>query len=199
MRIRTTLLAATVLALLAVAASGCGASDEADDGVASLDTGASASAGATTTGAESDDPQEAALEWARCMREHGIDVPDPQVDAGGRLRIRPGRGGFRPGAGDDAEFREARDACGLPFGNARPQLTDEQRQQLQETMLEFARCMRAEGIDMPDPDFSGGGGAFRLGPGRGGFDPDDPDFQAAQRTCQPILQELQETRAGGAP
>jgi hypothetical protein len=57
--------------------------------------------------------------------------------------------------------------------------------------------MRDEGIDMPDPDFSGGGGLFRMGGPGSGIDPDDPDFRAAQETCQPILQELEGVRRGG--
>ena len=189
--IRTTMLAAIATALLAIVASGCGSSDSSGDGVAALDTGPAAAAQTDTTEQQTEeDPQEAALEWARCMREHGIDVPDPEMDEDGGIRVRAGRGGFRRGEGNDAEFREAQQACGSPLGNARPQLTEAERQQMQETMLAFAQCMRKEGVDMPDPAFGEGGGLFRVGPGRG-VDPDDPDFRAAQETCQPILQELE--------
>ena len=198
---RTTLLAALAVALLAAVASGCGSSGGGDDGVAALDTGASAaaSAGSTTQTDTEQDPQEAALKWARCMREHGVDVPDPQVGSGGRLTVQAGTG--RRFDRDNAKFQAAIEACGSPLGNARPQLTDEQSEQLQETMLGFAKCMREHGVDMPDPDFSGGGGLFRVGgPGRGGVNPDDPDFQKAQKACQPILEELEQTigpRRGG--
>jgi hypothetical protein len=189
---RITLLAAIATALLAIVASGCGSSDSPDsDGVAALETGPAAAAQTDTTEEQTEeDPQEAALEWARCMREHGVDVPDPQVDEDGGVQVRAGRGGFRRGEGNDDEFREAQEACGSPLGNARPQLTEAQRQELQETMLAFAQCMRKEGVDMPDPQFGEGGGVFRVGPGRG-VDPDDPDFRAAQEKCQPILEELQ--------
>jgi hypothetical protein len=186
------LLAATAVTLLAIVASGCGSSDSADEGVASLDSGAAASDGGSTTPQQTDeDPQEAALKWARCMRENGVDVPDPQVDSNGRVTVRPGKGNFRPGQGRDEKFQAATKKCGTPFGNAGPpQLSEAERQELQETMLKFAKCMREHGVDMPDPDFSGGGGAFRIGPGRGGVDPDDPDFKAAEEACQPILQDL---------
>jgi hypothetical protein len=185
---RTILLAAIAVTLLAVVASGCGSSGSSGEGVADLDTGASAAAQTTTTEQQTEDPQEAALEWARCMREHGVDVPDPQVDKDGGLTVKA-RTGRRVKA-NNAEFREAIEACGNPLGNARPQLTDDEREQLQETMLEFARCMREHGVDMPDPQFSGGGGLFRVG-GRGrGVDPDDPEFRAAQEACEPIMQEL---------
>jgi hypothetical protein len=195
---RTTLLAAIAATLLAIVASGCGSSDSAGEGVADLDTGASAAAGTGTTEEPAEeDPQEAALEWARCMREHGVDVPDPEVDEDGRLTVRAGAGPGRRLDRGGEEFREAMEACGRPLGSAGPQLTEEQREQLQETMLRFAQCMRDEGIDMPDPDFSGGGGLFRMGGPGSGIDPDDPDFRAAQETCQPILQELEGVRRPG--
>jgi hypothetical protein len=197
---RAVLLAAVALSLLAAVASGCGSSGSSDEGVAAIDTGASASGdgGSSTTPQQAnDDPQETALKWARCMRENGVDVPDPQVDSNGRLTVRSGAGAFRPGEGNDSEFRAAIEKCGSPLGNARPQLTDAEREQLQESMLEFAACMRKQGVDMPDPDFSEGGGAFRVMRG-GDVDPSDPDFQKAQKACQPILQEVEDTiRPGG--
>ena len=118
--------------------------------------------------AASDDPQQAALDWAACMRKNGIDVPDPEVGSDGRIRIGPGAG---RGADDiDREtFQAAQKECGSPFGaGGGPQLSAAQREEMQATMLEFAACMRKNGVDMPDPDFSGGGGVFRVGgPGSG--------------------------------
>jgi len=57
--------------------------------------------------------------------------------------------------------------------------------------LEFAECMRENGIDMPDPEVSEGGGVRIGGPGGGGggVDPNSEEFQAAQEECQPILDE----------
>jgi hypothetical protein len=193
---RTTLLAAVATAFLAIVASGCGSSGSSDEGVADLDTGAAAAAETPTTAQQNDeDPQEAALRWARCMREHGVDVPDPQVDSKGRVTVRAGSAKPSLDRSND-KFRQAVEACGNPLGNARPQVTEEQREQMQETMLSFARCMREHGIDMPDPEFSDGGGLFRAGLGRG-VDPNDADFQAAQKACEPILQKLQGERKVG--
>jgi hypothetical protein len=177
---------AILVAATAIVAAGCGGSSRsADEQVARLDTTAPAetsTAPAETTG---EDPQEAAIAWARCMREQGIDVPDPQV-SNGRVIIRP-RGG--PGDVDPDEFEAAREKCGTPFGaTGPPELSEEDRRVLQEAALEFAKCMRAEGIDMPDPDFSGSGGMFRFGGPNSGIDPDDPDFQAASEKCRPIME-----------
>ena len=33
--------------------------------------------------------------------------------------------------------------------------------------VKFAQCMRDNGVDYPDPDFSGGGGVISIGPGGG--------------------------------
>ncbi len=203
MKTRTAMLAAALAVLLlavAAVASGCG-STSSDDGVAALDEAAATTSeddGAEAPASE-EDPQEAALEWAKCMRENGVDVPDPEIGEGGRLTIRPGGAGRRLGDVDSDSFRAAMQECGRPLGGAGPPaLSDEQREELQETMLEFARCMRENGVDMPDPDFSGqgGGGLFRLG--GPGVDPESPTFRKAQEACQEILEDAIEFRAGRA-
>ena len=192
MSIRTgTLAAALVVLLLAVAAvaSGCG-STSSDDGVAALDdAAATTSEGDESTASDSngdDDPGEVALAWAKCMREHGIDVPDPEVDENGRVRVMIQRRRAAEGVQDDT-FEKAREECGTPFGDAGPPpLSEEERAEMQETMLEFAACMREHGVDMPDPDFSsGGGGSF--GFGGANIDPQSSTFQKAQEACQDII------------
>ena len=53
--------------------------------------------------------REAALANARCMREHGIDFPDPTFGANGEARVRIGRGsGIDP---ESAKFKAAEKAC----------------------------------------------------------------------------------------
>jgi len=197
---RATLAAALAVLLLTVAAvaSGCGSSSS-EDGVAALD-------GAPTTeeerateasGQTDEDPQEAALDWARCMREHGVDVPDPEVDEDGRIQIRPGAGRRLDDTDADA-FREAQDACGTPFGDAGPPaLSESERAELEENLLAFAACMRENGVDMPDPDLSGGrGGGLRIG--GAGLDRDSETFRRAQEACGDLLEDaLPGSRGGG--
>jgi hypothetical protein len=55
-----------------------------------------------------------------------------------------------------------------------------------EAFLAYAQCMRDNGIDMPDPDFSGGRGGGLFSALRG-VDPSSPTFQTAMEACQPIL------------
>src|SRR5262245_51248913 len=54
--------------------------------------------------------REAALKFARCMRTHGIDMPDPTFGANGEVRIemKGGGGALRP---DDAAFKAAEAKC----------------------------------------------------------------------------------------
>jgi hypothetical protein len=83
---------------VAIVAAGCGGggggggSDGAAGKVASL--GANKHAGTQPTGAKKKKmkPADAMRAFARCMREHGIDMADPKVDAngGGLVQIGPG-------------------------------------------------------------------------------------------------------------
>ena len=59
--------------------------------------------------------RERALEHARCMREHGIDMPDPTFGEGGRVTMRL-EGGVDP---NDPAFQAAQRECGTPGGPLR--------------------------------------------------------------------------------
>src|SRR5919198_1218149 len=68
----------------------------------------------------------------------------------------------------------------------------------QEAALEFAKCMREHGVDMPDPKFGKGGIVVQKNAsGDTGVDPDDPTFKAAQKACQPIVDKA--AREAGLP
>jgi hypothetical protein len=58
---------------------------------------------------EQREARERALEHARCMREHGIDFPDPTFGKDGTVEQRLGEG-IDP---RDPAFREAEKACGM--------------------------------------------------------------------------------------
>jgi hypothetical protein len=159
--------------------------------VASLeDPAASAAPDASSSPAAPQDLQEAFLAYAQCMREHGIDMPDPQVsdEGGGRFSVGFSAGGPGSGPGgeiDKERFGAADEACRPLLGNAigeegKPDISPEDEAKL----LEFARCMRAHGIDMPDPGSDGM--VFNLG------GPDDKSFdreafEAAQEACKQFL------------
>ena len=180
--------AASVLALAA-----CGGSSSSGAEVAKLDDARTATGEAAATAEAPADFEEAVLAFTRCLREEGLDVEDPDFTdgAGGLLR-----GQLDP---SDPDVEAAMEECRPLMEAARPQRGGESREALEDAFLEYARCMRDEGIDMPDPDFSGGGA-----PGGGGFfeglDRDDPDFQAADGVCRDLLQDaLPEPLGGNGP
>ncbi len=165
---------------LALAACG-GEGDKAQ--VASLG-GATTTTDDEATSSEDADPEDALLAYARCMREHGVDVPDPQTDGSGRAEFRL----VRP-RGSEERFQEAQEACGEHLENVRPRnLEPEQEQDVRDAMLAFAKCMREHGVEMPDPEFGEGGrGTVRM---RGNVNPDDPKFREAEEACRDLRPQL---------
>lgn len=129
--------------------------------------------------------RDAMLAYAKCMREHGVDMPDPQ----------PGERGIRlraPEGVTPEEMEEAEGACRKHLDKIEaPELTEEQQKEFQEAALAHAKCMREHGIDMPDPTFGEDGRARievrRRADGGRGFDPDDPKVEAAEEACRDEL------------
>lgn len=165
----TALAAAGICAALALGA--CGASGGSGDDAA-------ASGGRPSR----QDFRKAATEFAQCMRKNGVDMPDPKPGSGGIAIGGPGSG-VDPGA---PVFQGAQKKCGKILRSIRPPtLSKERRAEFRKSALKFAKCMRGEGIDFPDPTFGGGGAQFRIRGGRG--DPNDPATSAAQKKCGRLL------------
>ena len=161
---RTTTAAAALSACAAISLSACGGSDSA--------SGADAQAKA----------EQAQLKFAQCMRRHGVDVPDPKPD-------RKGPGLVRIGKGISPQVMQRADAaCRRYLQAAMPKLSAAERAELRDQAVKFARCMRQHGVDMPDPEVSGGGFRMTLRRGQGGnggnLNPDSPAFKDAQEACK---------------
>ena len=107
--------------------------------------------------------EEAMLDFAACMRDNGVDMPDPESD-GGMTAL--------PAMGEDDEFEAALEACEglIPVDENAP--SDEERF---ETDLRLAECLRENGIDVDDPE-PGMGMALPI-------DPDDDEHMAAVTQC----------------
>ncbi len=200
-RVRGSTLKRILIALpaLALVATACGGS-ESIVGVASLDDSTTTTAPSdVAVGDEAVEVEEAALAFAECLRQEGLDVPDPEFDGEGGLNFSFGQE-FRRGAAEDGagagpseEFQAALEVCrelleGLGQRFERPDITE-----IEDDLLAFAECMRENGVDMADPDLSGGAG----GPGGAiffDFDVSDPAVEAALEICQ---SELAFGRPGG--
>jgi hypothetical protein len=169
--------------------------------LAALTLAACGDSGNDATAADNarEEAQDGALKFARCMRGEGLDFPDPQIGPNGTIRIGPrpgasGKGGsntarpnFRP---DDPKFRAAMEKCRkhLRFGGGE-RLTPAQQAKARDAFLKFARCMRANGVNVPDPK-PGGGAGFVMRAGSRGINPDSPKFRAAQQKCRSHLADI---------
>ena len=123
--------------------------------------------------------EEGVLDFAQCMREEGINFPDPTFDIDGNpqfdnLEIE-----------NEEEFESAFENCEDILRNALPEQFDldpEVEAALVDASLEFSQCMRDQGIDFPDPkpgEF--GFFAFR----DAGIDFTSEAVQNAFEICQP--------------
>ena len=158
---------------LALAVAACGGGGKAN-GVASL-SGSNKPTATTSAGPKSQqEALKAALAFARCMRQHGINLPDPQISGDTIAQQLPDRV-----VRNSAKFKAAEQACRqyLPNGGQPSPPPAAERQQA----LAFARCLRQHGItNMPDPQLTANGIDQQL-PRR--MDADDPRLKAAERAC----------------
>jgi hypothetical protein len=164
-------------------AAACGGADS-DSSVASLESETQAEQAENAT-VDSASQEEAVMAFTACLRDEGLDVEDPIVDDQGNLRPpRP-----REIESMDREVAEAAfEACNVYLEDVTFGLDSEDRTEREDELLAFASCVRENGYDMPDPDFSagrtpgqGGGGPF------GGLDREDPAFQTALSACSDIF------------
>ncbi|WP_436772721.1 hypothetical protein [Yinghuangia sp. YIM S09857] len=90
------------------------------------------------------------VKYAQCMRENGIDMPDPNADGSMMAQAIPADGG--PEA---AKMETASNACRkwLPNGG---EITEKQKAEMRESNLKMAKCLREHGLNVPDPGPDGG-------------------------------------------
>jgi hypothetical protein len=171
-----------LLLAIGLSAAACSGTNS-DSDVASLE-GESVS-GQSQGAADSASQEAAVMAFTACLRDQGLDVDDPEVDDQGNLR--PPR--LRDIADLDREVADvAFESCNEYLGDVTFGLGAEDRTEREDELLAFASCVRDNGYDMPDPDFStprspgsGGGGPF------GGLDREDPAFQTALAACSDIF------------
>lgn len=167
---RRTLIAAALL----IGAAACGNQPN-STGVASV-ANASDKPSAAPSAASTADPEEQGRKFAKCMRDHGVDMPDPEPGKGMQITAKVD--------GDKDKFKQAMDACRsfAPFKD-RGQLSAEDL----DKMRNFAKCMREHGVDMPDPD-PGGNMVLKKKDTR--LDPDNPAFKQAMEACRSQMPQM---------
>lgn len=129
--------------------------------------------------------EEAVLAFTACLRDEGLDIDDPDIDAEGNL-VAPSMHAIAGETLDIAAVHSAFDTCRGFLDNVAFGMSSEDLTGREDELLAFAVCMRENGYDMPDPDFSGDGHTGE-GPFGDAIDTDDPDFQTAGKSCEGIV------------
>ena len=177
-----------VLALVASACSDSGGSGE----IASLQTDSANTSEDDSNGdVDPEAESEAAmLAFTQCLRDQGIDVDDPTMDADGNMQLPPINIEV-PGVvtdpdelPDTSEFEDMIAPCEEHLEGVVSTLSSADTTEIEDMLLAYAECMRDNGVEMPDPDFSSGGGVIDLGAIGG------EDFEAAEAVCSPLLADL---------
>jgi hypothetical protein len=145
-----------------------------DNGIASAG-GASSAPATTTTAAGEFDP----VKWAKCLREHGITVDDPQPGEG-KPKIDESIPEDRVNAAADACR-----ACNPNWGKPPPPPDPEEVAK----MRMFAQCMRDHGIDWPDPGPDGRQTPPAPTTRRGGPDPTNALQKCGKRVPGIVVEE----------
>ena len=153
-----------------------------NNGIASADGRTKATAHKSANSAADRHQQE--LKFAKCMRDHGVDMPDP--DPNGPITIKGSAG-----PGDQDTMQKAQEACKqyMPNGGNPPKLSPKDVAKL----AKYSKCMRDHGIDMPDPDAQGRV-LQTAGPASGGdqagtfaMGPDNPQWAKADKACHSLM------------
>ncbi|MGA4999211.1 hypothetical protein ACPCB7_14445 [Streptomyces arboris] len=137
-RRRTVAAACLLTATVVLSATACSG-----DGGDGTKDGGSASATKNTEKTKEDQ----ALEHRKCLREQGLKIPEPKTGQDGMGVTIDG------GSKSQKEMEKAFKACqDKAVGGGPKELTQAEK----DKMVAFARCMRKNGFDMPDPKFEGG-------------------------------------------
>ena len=151
--------------------AGCGAKPDDGSKVASISTPPK-TGGPTAADNSGKSDEDKMRDFAKCMREHGVDMPDPKPAGDGKgMSV-----AIQGTDADNGKLDGAQKACKhlMPNGGEMKPMSAEELDKARKE----AKCMREHGVDMPDPDPSGKG-ATRIG-GAG----DDPKkFEAAAKAC----------------
>ena len=182
-------------ATLALLATGCTSATE-ESGIVRLDD--SDSGTATVAAVDAGTAEEQAIAFAQCMRDNGVDFPDPTVDADGSPIFSGAFGGGEEGEFDPqgTSFQDAMTACGdllegLTLGGGRSFDSDT----MNEALYAYTQCLRDEGLDVGDITLDGmmgaaaGGQASAGGTATDGTASDSPALADGEQPAAPAAGE----------
>jgi hypothetical protein len=170
--------AAALAALLAAALlAGCG--------------GSSTKNTAATEASHEREAETKLADFAKCLREHGVNAKTASGPNGGH--------GLQVNGGSPQSMEGAQKACARYRPEAKKvDLSPQQKVELEERVQKFAKCMREHGIKL---EVSTQGAGVQIGihsHGAGGEpNPESPGFQHAQESCQKLLPKPPGAAGGG--
>jgi len=97
----------------------------------------------TTTSATSDD---VLAQYAQCMRDNGVELPDPEPGNPGSLYVGVDK--------DSPAFTSANKVCGSILQGVvenRKNQSGEDQEEQHDKLLALAQCLRDHGVNVPDP------------------------------------------------
>jgi hypothetical protein len=145
------------MAAVSLLAASCGAGRAPRAGVANLGRTTTAAAGGAATGGSS--PGGSLVEYASCMRSHGVlSFPDP-ASFGSSTAIKAAKSQMAQISESEtssATFQAAQRACAKDYGPPANSTLHVSPQEMQR-LLAVSRCMRAHGVlNFPDPNPASG-------------------------------------------
>jgi hypothetical protein len=181
-------LAALVAAALVLAGCGGGSSGGEESTTASRESTSAGAGGAGSGpgGFEISDEDRA------CLEEKGVELPEPGEGAGPPEGFQGGKPpeGFQPPEGGEPPKgfegggfdKRAFEECGIRL-QGKPGGPQANSAQFKEQIEEYVACVRRQGYDLPEPNFSGEGPVFS----ESEVDQSDPKFKEASEACQSRL------------
>ncbi|MFE9221425.1 hypothetical protein ACFYN3_34510 [Streptomyces lavendulae] len=105
--------------------------------------------------------------YRQCLRDNGVKVEEPKDGMAAGVEVK-----------DEKAFKKAEEACkGMP--GAGKEMNEEEAQQALDKAVDYAKCMRENGVDMPDPTMKDG----KLTAQRGDTTLSKDKIEKAQKAC----------------
>lgn len=177
---RWTLALALVMALGAIFLTGCGGSSGSSTAAGTTDTTASYPI-STPGGAGKPEGMGISDEAQACLKEQGVELPEIKGGEGPPM----GEGGKPPQGGEMSEMQKAFEECGIETGELKggPEggPPDMNSAAFRKQIKEYAACVRENGYELAEPDFSGEGPVFDES------EAESAAFKKASAKCKDLL------------
>jgi hypothetical protein len=129
------------------------------------------------------------VQYAACLRDHGVDGVEAVAGAQGGVRIGSPNSTAAERAAIEAKVKIADRSCGRILHPQQSTVSAAEEARFRDGMAAFARCMRDHGVEMPDPKIVRVSGGFDVSfPAAAGGVP--PELTKAWRAAQPACQRL---------